>query len=126
MAMTRRTQLRPIRYLFVVLAVLLGNHVLSAQVTASGNIAGIVTDPTGAAVVGATVTVTSTATSAERKTVTNGSGEYRFDLLPAGGYQLDVDASGFSHAQVKGLQVLIGATSTMNIPVQAGQVAQTV
>ena len=126
MAMTRRTHLRPVRYLFVVLAVLLGNLVLSAQVTASGNIAGEVTDPTGAAVVGASVTITSTATSAERKTVTNGAGEYRFDLLPAGGYQLDVDASGFSHAQVKGLQVLVGSTATVNIHVQAGQVAQTV
>src|SRR5579883_1816915 len=108
MAMTRWAHPRPIRYFLFVLAVLLGNQMLLAQATASGNIAGVVTDPTGAAVVGASVTVTSTATNAERKTTTNGSGEYRFDLLPAGTYQLSVQASGFGAAQVKGLQVLGG------------------
>ncbi len=127
MAMTCRALPRPIRCLFFVFAVIfLGNCTLLAQVTASGNISGVVTDPTGAAVVGASVTVTSTATNAQRKTVTNGSGEYRFDLLPAGAYQLEVDASGFSHAQVKGLQVLVGTTATINVPVTAGQVSQTV
>lgn len=126
MAMTRRTHLRPIRCLFFVLAVLLGNQMLLAQATASGNIAGVVTDPSGAAVVNASVTVTSTATNAERRTVTNGAGEYRFDLLPAGVYQLAVQASGFSPAQVKGLQVLVGTTATVNIPLTAGQVTQTV
>ncbi|QNI31345.1 TonB-dependent receptor [Alloacidobacterium dinghuense] len=125
MARTYRTHPRLIRYLFLVLAVLLGNQGLSAQV-ASGNIAGVVTDATGAAVVGASVSVTSTATNAERKTVTNGVGEYRFDLLPVGNYQLEVEASGFSHAQVKGLQVLVGTTATVNVPVTTGQVAQTV
>jgi hypothetical protein len=125
--MTHRAQLRPFVCLgFVLVVVLMGSQVLWAQVTASGNIAGVVSDTSGAAVVGASVTVISTATNAERKTVTNGTGEYRFDLLPAGSYQLDVDASGFSHAQVKGLQVLIGTTSNVNIPVTAGQVSQTV
>jgi hypothetical protein len=110
----------------VLAVVLLGNHGLWAQATASGNIAGVVTDPTGAAVVGASVTVTSTATNAARKTVTNGSGEYRFDLLTPGGYQLDVDAPGFNHARVKDLQLLVGTTSTVNVPLTTGQVSQTV
>jgi hypothetical protein len=48
MAMTRRTHPRPIRYLFFVLVVFLGNCIMQAQV-ASGNIAGVITDPTGAA-----------------------------------------------------------------------------
>jgi outer membrane receptor protein involved in Fe transport len=126
MAMTRRAYLCPVRWLLFVLAVLLGNQMLLAQATASGNIAGVVTDPTGAAVVGATVTVTSTATNAERKTTTNGSGEYRFDLLPAGGYQLSVQASGFGAAQVKGIQVVVGTTASINVPLSAGQVSQTV
>ena len=126
MAMTRWAHPRPIRYFLFVLAVLLGNQMLLAQATASGNIAGVVTDPTGAAVVGASVTVTSTATNAERKTTTNGSGEYRFDLLPAGTYQLSVQASGFGAAQVKGLQVLVGTTASVNVPLSAGQVSQTV
>src|SRR5262249_18244558 len=87
---------------------------------------GVVSDSSGAAVVGASLTITNTDTNAQRKTVTNGAGEYRFDLLPAGTYQLDVDASGFSHAQVKGLHVLVGTTANVNVPVTAGQVSQTV
>lgn len=118
--------MRPIQSLFFVLVVLLGTSGLRAQVTASGNMAGVVSDPTGAAVVGASVTVTNTATNEERKTVTNGSGEYRFDLLPVGTYLLQVTTSGFSPAQVKGLQVLVGTTVTLNIPLTAGQVSQTV
>jgi outer membrane receptor protein involved in Fe transport len=124
MAMTHRANLRP--FMLFVFAVILGSSGLFAQVTASGNIAGVVSDPTGAAVVGASVTITSTATNAERKTATNGAGEYRFDLLPAGLYQLNVDASGFSHAEVKGLQVLVGTTATVNVPITTGQVSQTV
>ena len=127
MAMTRGALLRPLFYLCLLFATaLLGQQILFAQATASGNIAGVVTDPSGAAVPGAKVTITNAATNAERKTVTGGTGEYRFDLLSPGGYQLQVEASGFSSAQVKGLQVLVGATATINIPMTAGQVSQTI
>jgi hypothetical protein len=104
----------------------LGQQALFAQATASGGMAGVVTDPTGAALVGATVTVTNTATNATRKAVTSSSGEYRFDLLSPGPYQIQVDASGFSPAQVKGLQLLVGTTLTINVPMTTGQVSQTI
>ncbi|WP_158751496.1 TonB-dependent receptor domain-containing protein [Acidobacterium sp. S8] len=127
MAMTRGALLRPFLYICLLsTAILSGRQTLLAQATASGNISGVVTDPTGAAVPNAAVTVTNTATNAERRTVTSGTGEYRFDLLSPGAYQLQVEASGFSSAQVKGLQVLVGATATINVPMTTGQVSQTV
>lgn len=127
MAMTHRAHLRLFLSLFLWLAVLvMGEQAMHAQATASGNIAGVVTDPTGAAVVGAEVSATNPATNAQRSTTTNGSGEYRFDLLPVGTYQLRVAASGFSAVEVKSLQLLVGTTLTINIPVSAGQVSQTV
>src|SRR5580704_3619852 len=127
MATTRRAHSRSLACLFLWLAVVvLGQQTLLAQATASGNIAGVITDPTGAAVVGASVTITNTATNAERKTITTSAGEYRFDLLPVGNYVLQVENSGFSPAQVKGLQLLVGTTVTVNIPLKTGGVSQTV
>jgi len=127
MAMTRRAHSRLLAYLFLwVAVVVMGQQALLAQATASGNIAGVITDPTGAAVVGASVTITNTATNAARKTVTTSAGEYRFDLLPVGNYVLQVENSGFSPAQVKGLQLLVGTTVTVNVPLKTGGVSQTV
>lgn len=127
MALTRGALLRPLLSLFLLFAAgLLGQHLLFAQATATGSIAGVVSDPSGAAIPSAAVTVTNTATNAERKAVTSGAGEYRFDLLPPGSYQLHVEASGFGPAEVKGLQVMVGSAATINVPLTTGQVSQTV
>ncbi len=105
---------------------LAGTPCLLAQATASGNIVGTALDTTGAAVQGATVTATNKDTGAQRTTRTNGAGEYRFDLLPIGHYEVSVQAPGFSTAQAAGLELLVGATLTANLPLAAGQVSSTV
>src|SRR5207249_3060335 len=58
-------------------------------------ILGTVTDPSGAAVVGATVTVKNEGTNIERTIVTDGNGDYRIAGLEAGNYQVSVAAPGF-------------------------------
>lgn len=127
MAKAQRTRVRSLLCLFLWLAVFFGGRqAVFSQATASGNIAGAVTDQTGAAIVGASVIVTNTATNAQRTATTNGSGEYRFDLLPTGTYQIRVTASGFRPVEVNSLQLLVGTTLTINIPVSAGAVSQTV
>jgi hypothetical protein len=127
MAMTRGAHGRPLVHLFLWLAVVvLGQQTVFSQATATGNVVGVVTDSTGAAVAGAAVTANNTDTNAERTTTTNSSGEYRFDLLPIGSYKLQVKAAGFAPIEVKGLQVFVGTTITSNISVTAGQVSQTV
>ncbi len=118
-----RTILRT--FLFLSILVVTSGHLL-AQATASGNIVGIVSDATGAAVAQATVTALNKATATQRSTTTNAAGEYRFELLPIGTYTITVQATGFSAAKADGLELLIGTTQTANIPLQTGSVSTTV
>src|ERR1700754_3618205 len=73
---------------------------LYAQATASGAIAGAITDSSGAAIVGASVTATKTETNAVGRDKTNAAGEFRFDLLPVAHYTIPVQAPGFSAGQI--------------------------
>ncbi len=97
-----------------------------AQATATGSVVGVVTDPSGAAIAGAAVTITDKATNAERKTTTNAAGQYRFDLLPASDYVVHVSAGGFSTADTSTLTLQVGATTTANVPLATGSVNTTV
>jgi hypothetical protein len=80
--------------------------------TSRGTVSGIVSDPTGAVVPGATVTLTNDQTGVSRTTNTNGEGLYRFDAVDPGSYSLKIAASGF------------GNVNKTNIVVSANQVAQ--
>src|ERR1700760_3341199 len=81
---------------------------LYAQATASGAIAGAITDSSGAAIVGAAVTATNTGTNAQRTTRSGPAGEYRFDLLPVGDYSIHVEAPGFAAGEIKDIDLLVG------------------
>ena len=83
---------------------------LFAQATATGNIVGVVTDATGAALPNATVTATNTGTNAQRTTTSGVGGQYRFDLLPGGVYIIKAEATGFSPTEAKDIQLLVGTT----------------
>src|SRR4051812_17214603 len=61
----------------------------------NATIVGTVTDPSGAAVVNATVTITHTETGKVFHFVTNGDGQYAAPDLPIGHYNIKVEASGF-------------------------------
>src|SRR5215469_3237624 len=65
---------------------------LVAQSLVSGDLTGTVTDPSGAVVSGATVTLKSDSTGATRTATTNNSGAYRFSLLPPGNYTVTANA----------------------------------
>ncbi len=60
-----------------------------------GSLLGTVTDPKGAAIPGASVTATETATAVKQTIATDGSGFYSFQTLPVGRYDVEVRASGF-------------------------------
>ena len=98
---------------------------LSAQSIISGDIAGSVTDPTGAAVPNATVTVTSKATGANQTVTTNGAGEYRVPLLKPGDYVLVVKATGFEQTSVQ-VSVALGTVANTNVALSVGSASQTV
>jgi hypothetical protein len=81
--------------LAAVLAVLWLCHPAQAQLT-SGQFNGHVVDPTGASVVGATVTLLDVQTGLSRTTTTNNQGQYLFPLVAPGEYKLSVTKTGFS------------------------------
>ncbi|MDQ1472930.1 MAG: hypothetical protein QOJ99_4410 [Bryobacterales bacterium] len=96
-----------------------------AQLT-SGDLTGLISDPSSAGVPGATVEATNTGTGVKTTQSSNASGEYRFSNLPIGAYDLSVTAKGFSPASAKGVQILLNRIGTQNFTLQVGQATTTV
>ena len=82
-----------------------------AQSITTGSVTGIVTDPSGAAVPDAAMTLTNTDTNVARKAVTNGDGRYQIGFTAPGTYQLKVEAKGFQTAERRGVVVTAGQPS---------------
>ncbi len=85
-----------------------------AQAT-SGDVVGTVTDSTGAAIAGATVTATAVATGVQSKVTANGNGEFRIANLLIGLYNISASAPGFSTFDLQGFQVQLNKTSTAQL-----------
>src|SRR5690348_9667299 len=97
------------RVLSLVISVLLVTSVLHAQKT-SGTITGTVTDPTGAAIVGASITATNVGTGAMRQATSDAQGNYTFPDLDPGIYTITVKNSGFK--EYKQSNVVLNVAST--------------
>src|SRR5689334_8738028 len=80
----------------------LGALSLSAQ-TNSTAIVGTVTDPSGAVVVGAKVTLLQVQTGIKRSDLTSSSGDYAFPLLDPGEYTVTVESKGFKTETVRSI-----------------------
>lgn len=98
---------------------------LGAQ-TNTSTIAGVVTDETGAAVPGAQVTATLSATGQQREASTNTAGEFVVSQLGPGLYKLTVSRNGFQTAVVDNLTLNIAERATVNVPLKVGQVSEQV
>jgi len=99
---------------------------LFAQTTIStGSIVGTVTDPTGAAIPGASVEIRNTNTGQTVLVKTTGSGTYTSGALLPGTYSVRISAQGFK-TMVTTTTVLVGVTSTVNAPLQVGTTTTTV
>lgn len=94
--------------------------------TFRGNINGSIVDPSGAVVAGAKVSATEVATASSHDAVSSGAGEFSFNDLPAGAYNVTVQATGFQTTEVKGVQVLAGRVYTLPVKLTLVQQAQTV
>ncbi len=91
-----------------------------------GTISGIVTDPSGSAVVGARITVTNTAMGTQNSTVTTGVGAYTVPELPAGEYSVTALATGFNELIRNGITVSVGETATVDLQLAVGQTSASV
>ena len=94
------------------------------EVTAS--ITGTVTDPSGAAVPGATVTATSQERGLTYTDVSNDSGLYRIAQLPVGTYALKVEKSGFALASHPPFVLTVNQVARVDVPMKVGQASETV
>ncbi|HXS97430.1 MAG TPA: carboxypeptidase-like regulatory domain-containing protein [Candidatus Limnocylindrales bacterium] len=91
-----------------------------------GNLVGAVTDVSGAAVPNVNVVVKNHATGLESTAKTTEAGEYRFNNLPVGIYDLTATATGFATARLGNLSIDLNKTSTANLSLQLGAVSSTV
>ena len=97
----------------------------AAQSQISGDITGTVTDPSGAVVPNANVTLKNNATGANQTATTNAAGVYRFSLLPPGSYSVTATAQGFQGASHRA-DVSVGQATAMNIQLAVGASGTTV
>lgn len=98
----------------------------SAQGPTSGVINGIVSDSSGAALPGVTVTATSPALMGAQVTVTNDRGQYRYPSLSPGEYTVVFELSGFKRFVREGIRVSIGFTAEVNIQLQLASLQESV
>src|SRR5271169_1857013 len=98
---------------------------LSAQTTA-GSIVGTVTDPSGAIVAGATVTITNTGTNIAFKTTSNSSGEFVVTPLEVGKYSVAVEATGFKRSLRPDVQVNVQDRVRVDAKLEVGNATDTV
>ncbi len=95
------------------------------QSLVSGDVVGTVTDPSGAVVSNATVTLKSNDTGETRTTTTNSNGLYRFSLLSPGSYTITATAPGFSTTSSV-YTVNVGQSTVANVKMAVGASSTTV
>jgi len=113
------------RALFATLVLVSFAIVLRAQVD-TGSITGTVTDPSGAVVTGATITLTNEGTGATLTTVTGADGVYTFSPVRVGGYKVTATAQGFQTTTQPGVRVDIGTNVALNFSIKPGSQTQTI
>ena len=97
----------------------------SAQVNKS-SLLGIARDTSGAVVPGVTVKITNVDTGTVRQEVTDDSGLYRANLVDVGTYDLSAEKSGFKKIVLKGIRLAVGETTTADLALEVGGLAETV
>ncbi|MGQ9918361.1 MAG: carboxypeptidase regulatory-like domain-containing protein [Bryobacteraceae bacterium] len=96
---------------------------LCAQVN-TGSITGLVTDPTDAVVVGATVTLINDETGVKLTTTTTSGGQYQFLALQRGRYTIEVTAPGFKKTERTGLELKVGDRLGVDLRLEVGCVTE--
>ena len=92
----------------------------------SASISGTVTDPSGAAVSGAAVTIRNVNTGVARDAATDNSGHYQVFSLPVGEYEAHARKEGFTEEVRTGIRLVVGQDATLNLGLQVGAVAEQV
>lgn len=110
----------------VLVLVLAVSGLLAQSGAQTGQITGTVTDPNGAVVPGAKITIINAETGATREVTSDESGLYRAVLLSAGRYNVTVNASGFAPSKITDVVVNVGTSVDVNVTLKLGTVAESV
>jgi hypothetical protein len=97
-----------------------------AQQLAVAQVSGQVTDPSGAAVVDATIKMTETERAVVHTTATNSTGDYVLPGLPVGPYSLEISKQGFKTHRRSGMVLQVNDHVTLNVALQVGMATETV
>jgi hypothetical protein len=84
----------------------------------TGSLTGQITDPAGAAISKAAVTLTNIDTNSPVSTVSDGQGVYQFKLVPPGKYTLTISAASFASYEQKGIVINANLYATQNVALQ--------
>ena len=114
------------RFVAGLLLVMLAAIPMVAAQSGTTSLRGTVTDPSGAAVPGANVTLSNGERGFTRTVQSGGSGEYEFLQLQPGKYQLTVEMSGFRKAEKKEIQLLVDTPSSLNVKMEVGTATEVV
>jgi outer membrane receptor protein involved in Fe transport len=106
------------------LSILLAGGALAQQTT--GDITGRVTDSLGNVVPSASISAHNIGTGLTRTATTDESGEFTITQLPAGRYDVTVEAKSFSKALIKELELNVGATQSLKIELKPGEISEVV
>ncbi|MGB8476019.1 MAG: carboxypeptidase-like regulatory domain-containing protein [Candidatus Acidiferrum sp.] len=98
----------------------------SAHAQYRTSIQGVVTDPSGAVISGATLTLTNPATNQKLVTVSNDSGVFNFNALAAARFRLEVEKQGFAKKVIDNIELIPEQANALNIQLAVGQVTQSI
>jgi hypothetical protein len=112
---------RSVSRLLLTLALFAGCHNALAQMRIVGVISGVVTDPSGAGVPDAKVTLQDEANGTKKESVTNTSGQFLFPDLPFGSFKVTVVANGFQTSVTDHISVVASQTTDVPVHLTVGQ-----
>jgi hypothetical protein len=117
-----RPAMKRLSWVVVVLCLLL--NIAWADVT--GRISGMVSDPSGAFIAGATVTLSNSSNGTKQTATTSERGQYSFPVVPIGQYELEVNSPGFQPYKKIGVVIDVNSALQIDATLQIGQNSQTV
>ena len=101
-------------------------HPLAQSQAVNGTIEGTITDQSGAALPGVSITVSNIDTGDTRVVLSNATGVYRAPLLPLGRYRVSAELQGFRKFEQQGLTLSAGQSAVINVVLSVGNMSETV
>ena len=124
--MTLRIPRRPDVLVYTLLVALAAAVPVAHAQVLYGSLVGNVTDSTGAAMPGATVTIEQAETQLKRELVTDSAGAYHFTAVPSGTYTISVTMTGFRTVSRRNVPVTLNSVARVDAKLEVGQLTETV